>query len=277
MVSELPQPLAQLGVASRDRPALGGGDRLHRVEAEGGHVGVPARADGLIVGSSPQRVGRILDYHHAGRRAPPGSRATGAGRPAKWTGTTTFVPSVAAPRDCRGADVPRLGLDVGEARRRPEVGAAVGAGGKGDRTGEQLVAGPYAGGERRRVKGRRARGEGNRVWDLAGVSQRLLERLDFGALGQPVAAQDLNDCLDVALVKGLATVRDRHGPERLDNPRIPQPPDRPPYHEAPLAPSPDIKGKVGSGHGGNRLVRQRLHPARPCRARACIGSRLQPR
>ena len=130
------------------------------------------------------------------------------------------------------------------------------------------------------MKGRRAGGEGNRVWDLAGVSQHLLERLDFGALGQPVAAQDLNDCLDVALVKGLATVRDRHGPERLDNPRIPQPPDRPPYDEAPLAPSPDIKGKAvlvtgATGSFGNAFIRCVLAEHEPASVRVYSRDELK--
>ena len=135
MVSELPQPLAHLGVASRDRPALGGGDHLQRVEAKGGHVGVPARADRVIIGSSPQRVGRILDYHHAGPERLP-DLADRSGEAGKVDGNDDLRPVGDRSRDCRGADVPSLSLNVGKARRRPEVGAAVGTGGKGDRTGE---------------------------------------------------------------------------------------------------------------------------------------------
>ena len=47
-------------------------------------------------------------------------------------------------------------IDVGEARRRADVGGAVGAGGEGDRAGHELVALGEPGGEGGAVQSRRA-------------------------------------------------------------------------------------------------------------------------
>ena len=59
MLREQVDAPGELRVARRDRPALPGGDRLHRVEAEGGHVG--DRSDGFSAMDGAYGVRGILD------------------------------------------------------------------------------------------------------------------------------------------------------------------------------------------------------------------------
>ena len=113
--------------------------------------------------------------------------ATGAGSPAKCTGTTARVRGVTAAATVSGADVPGGGLDVGEGRRGVEVGGAVGARRERDRARDHLVAVAHAGHGRGGVEARGARGEGHGVGRVAGGGEGLLERVDRRALRQPVA------------------------------------------------------------------------------------------
>ena len=57
------KPLGELVVAGGDHAALGGGDRLDRVEREAGHVRPGAVADRPVGGRCTERLGGVLDDH----------------------------------------------------------------------------------------------------------------------------------------------------------------------------------------------------------------------
>ena len=139
------------------------------------HVGVPARADRLVVGVGAQRVRGVLDDRDVRAR-----RASRISRDRR--GQAGEVHRHDDPRARRSA--PRrpsraLTFQVSRsmsanARRRAEVGAAVRAGGERDRARQQLVARrrrPAA--NAARVQRRRARGERDRVRRVARLRERL--------------------------------------------------------------------------------------------------------
>ena len=76
---------------------------------------------------APARVRGVLDDRHVRARPPRGSRRRAPAGPRSGPGRRRACAASRAAATVRGADVPGRALDVGERRRRAEVGRAVGA------------------------------------------------------------------------------------------------------------------------------------------------------
>ena len=86
------------------------------------------------------------------------------------------------------AEVPVLGLDVGEHRRGPDVHGAVGGRDERERRHDDLVAGPDAEQVQRQVQGGRARRDRDAVRGADAVGEARLELGDPRPLGDPPGA-----------------------------------------------------------------------------------------
>jgi hypothetical protein len=159
----------------------------------------PAGADDLVLAARADGVRGVLDDRHvrADRRADLGHRQREAGEVHGHHGAR----AVRERRLQRGrADIPGRGVDVGEARRRADVRGAVGARGERDRAREQLVALAEARGPGGGVQRGGAGGECDGVRRLDHPRELRLEGREGGTLGEPLAAEHVDDGLHVVLV-----------------------------------------------------------------------------
>ena len=113
--------------------------------------------------------------------------------------------------DLAGIDEQGIGIDVDEDRRRAQERGAVGAGGKGHRGHDHLVARADAQGIHGGVQRGGAGAHGHGVGRAGHGRQGLLELGDLGPRGQPVGAQRLRHRGHVVVVDRLPPVGQQPG------------------------------------------------------------------
>ena len=184
--------------------AFPGGDRLHRVEAEGGHVGDrpdrPPAVDGAygVRGILDERQAELVTY-----LAYPVGVHVHASEVDRDDGLRPLADPLA---DGLRGDVPGPRVYVGEHGGAAAVEHAVGRRGERDRGHDDLVAGADPRGEARDVQRGGAVGDRGGVPRAGGLRDGPLEALGGGAAGQEVAPEHVGDRGDVVLVDRLAAV-----------------------------------------------------------------------
>ena len=182
VVAHLPRPRRRTVVVGRDGAALAGRDDLPRVEAEAAGDAEPAAGAAAV--ARAERAGGVLE-----QRQPRAARAAGSGRPKRCTPSTAFVRGPTS--ILRRVDVHRLRVDVDEHGLQPGERDDVRGRREGVGGDEHLVARLEPEREHGEVQRRGARGDGERVLDLAGARELRLELGDLRAHREHAALEDL--------------------------------------------------------------------------------------
>ena len=202
------QRVGELRAVRGNHPALAGGQRLYGVKAEHVHVGEPVAADRATAARTAERVARVLDHDHA--RGPrvldrlevdrqPGHRHGHARLGSRRQ---------PAPHRAGEVEIRRDWVDVREHRPRADEQRAVRRGHEAHRGRQHLVAEAEPGRRGGSVQRGRAVGERDGMGGVHVVGDRPLERVDPRALGDHRVEQGLRNDGDVALIDGLAAVRE---------------------------------------------------------------------
>jgi hypothetical protein len=189
-----------------DDPALARRHLLVGVEGEDRVHPVPADARAAV--GRAERLARILDQREAVRRGDLAQRFELARVAEDVDGDDRARARRDGRLDRGRVEVERVGIDVGEHRRRALVDEAVGRRGERIGRGDALVTGADARDVAQQVQTGRAVGDGRRVRRADERGERLLELLDPRPERQPPRAQGLEDELLVALVQERAAELD---------------------------------------------------------------------
>lgn len=217
-------------VVGEYRAALARRDVLDRVERERGHVCMDARRrlQGAFVVSirGSERVSGVFDDHCAdaiGDGADVAERGDVAGEVDGQDDLGTAPLGLElrdAPLERGHGEEAGVGLDIDKHGLAAGIADGVCGGDEGDVRGEADVGLAHAGCEAGEVQRGGAIGDGDGVASPCLHTERLFEALHARPLGQPVAAEGLDDGGDVVVVDGLSAVgeqRGAHHAHRLDS------------------------------------------------------------
>ena len=216
MIAEEPQPTVELVVVRQDCAALGGGDVLHRMEAQGRHVRVgphPARAP-----LPAQGVAGVFDEHGPVPLGHPPEGGHVEGVTGEAHGRDDLDPAGELPHfglRANGVHAQRVRVDVRKDRLAPRVERGVRRRDEGQGRGQRALPAPEPRGGHGPVQRRRPVGVGHGVPHSRVIGQNLLEGLHRRPLAQPVALQDPDDLRDVVVVNPLPPVRQVVGVHNL--------------------------------------------------------------
>ena len=210
LVHEAAQLERDVLVVGRDHPALAGRELLVRVEAVDGRVADASRPCGRrpctrAPRRRPRRPRRPRPRRSArSPRCRTGSRRCGSGTIARRARRDRRL-------DCRGVDVQRPLVDVGEDRRGALVEDHVGRGDEREARRDHLVARLEAEAVERDVQARRPTRAGDRGARPDPFGERALERRHHLAARQGVGAEHVHHQLPLTLPDVGASERDRPG------------------------------------------------------------------
>ncbi len=205
MAAQAQQVPLQFGIIGGDDPALAGGDDLHRVKAEHGHLRVPAAADFVALKRPADGVRRVLDDGEAIARGQPADDVHAAGLPGEvhrddHLGHASLLRRRSQLSLQRGRiDVVRVGGDVDEVDVGAAIHRAVRRGDEAVGGGPAEIAWPQAGGPAGQMQRRGRVADRHRVGGAAISGHARLEAIDRRPLRQVIRAQRGDDGVDVRL------------------------------------------------------------------------------
>ncbi len=204
VVPKTPHQLGQRLVAGGDHSAFAGGDRLDRVEAEGGQVGQAAHRLAPLGG--PQGMRSVVDQDEIVLSGDPPERPVVARLAGEVDRDDRPRPGGDPNLDLGRVQEQGLGVHVGEDGRSPLIDHAIGGGRKRDRRHDHLVPRPDPQSEHRRVQRRRPAADGHPVGRAHVPGHCPLKALHRRAGGQPLGPQHRGDQLDIVFGHRLTPV-----------------------------------------------------------------------